>query len=292
MSQTQSPASEPVKKTGILSRVQAASDMTVIPKFLISGAHGAGKTRCMATADNLIAVLFEGNQSKSTIRSTNRTAEVLEVRSGPDGIKDWREIYKVIINGELDGYGMLGIDSLNELQNRYDADIEEMAKITAKAAQTGGSQRKGSDKGGWAVRREKLSKMTNIFVFLRDISLPVAATVRTKSYTEKDTEITRTNFSLEDQVRDNVGSYFTASAYIYKMETAVVGESRRAAMFSGPDNYPCREMEALRGICEPSIPRWMEALSIGSAPEGLYIQDARLPGERYNRKASLDTSDI
>ena len=68
------------------------------------------------------------------------------------------------------------------------------------------------------------------------------------------------------------------------METGIVGESVRAAMFSGPDNYPCREMEALRGICVPDIQKWLTALR-GGGTDGLYppTRGCRVSGSRAPR---------
>lgn len=253
----------------------------MVPKFLIAGGHGSGKTHCMATADGLFAAVFEGNQSKSTIRSANPTATIFEVKN----VADWRELYQALINGELDEYKMLGVDSINEMQGYYAREFEGQSKAKPKDGQSDASKGKKDNK--WEVFRKMKSAMGNIFVFLRDLPMPVAATIRTKSETDDDTSITRERFSLDGDARNNVGAYFTATSFIYKMETGIVGESVRAAMFSGPDNYPCREMEALRGICVPDIQKWLTALR-GEGTDGLYIPDARLPGERFSRTKATD----
>lgn len=276
------PATAPVKRTSILDRAQKASDVTVVPKFLIAGGHGSGKTHCMATADGLFALVFEGNQSKSTIKSVNPDATIFEVRD----TKDFREIKEAILNGELANYKMLGVDSLNEMQAYYDRSFDVAAKKPTTQAQSQQAQSQKKD-NKWEKFRLMKATMGNVFVFLRDIPMSVAATIRTKSEVEEDTSITRERFSLDGDARNSVGAYFTATSFIYKMETQVVGQSLRCAMFSGPDNYPCREMESLRGICVPDIRKWMAALR-GESTDGLYISDARLPGERFSRTKATD----
>lgn len=256
----------------------------MVPKFLIAGGHGAGKTHCLATAEGLFAAVFEGNQSKSTIRSVNPGATIFEVKN----VADWRELYQALINGELAEFKMFGVDSLNEMQGYYAREFDGQAAKKTQAQSQGDAAKK---ENKWEAFRKMKATMGNIFVFLRDLPMPVAATIRTKSETDEDTSITRERFSLEGDARNNVGAYFTATSFIYKMETNVVGESIRAAMFSGPDNYPCREMESLRGICVPSIPRWLAAIN-GGGTEGLYIPDARLPGERFSRSRSVGGDSI
>lgn len=278
--QSTTPATAPGKKTSILDRAQKASEATVVPKFLIAGGHGSGKTHCMATADGLFALVFEGNQSKSTIRSVNPNATIFEVKD----TKDFKEVKEAILNGELDGYKMLGVDSLNEMQAYYDRSFDAAPK---KATTSQPQQAQGKKDNKWEKFRLMKATMGNVFVFLRDIPMPVAATIRTKPEVEEDTSITRERFSLDGDARNSVGAYFTATSFIYKMETQIVGQSVRCAMFSGPDNYPCREMEALRGICVPDIRRWLAALR-GEGTDGLYIPDARLPGERFARTKATD----
>lgn len=279
MSSVQNPTPEVgPKKTSILSRSRLASEIPVIPKFLIAGEHGAGKTHILATAVNPFVVTFEGNQSVATVRNVNDKARIFEVKS----VADWREFSQALINGELDDHDILGIDSFNEMQTYYDRDIEaRMKKAQAGAAQTKDNK--------WAKFREMKSTMGNIFMFLRDLPMPVAATIRTKSETDDDTGITRVRFSLEGDARNNVGANFMATCYVYKWSDGA-GENRRGAMFSGPENYPCRESGPLRGICEPNLAMWMEALK-GNVSDKLYIQDARMPGERA-RVRGADTSAI
>lgn len=236
----------------------------------------------MATAPKLFAVVFEGNQSKSTIRSANPDATVFEVKS----VGDWREVYTAIVNGELEEFETLGVDSLNEMQAYYDRDFDARQKIVQKAAQSG--QRGSAPKENkWAKPKEIKTNMGNVCVFLRDIPIIVAATIRTKTYTDEETGFTKSIFNLDGDTKNNVGAFFTGTGFVYKMETAEVGKSERAVMFSGPDNYPCREMEALRGICVPDIRRWLAALR-GEGTDGLYIPDARLPGERFARTKATD----
>jgi len=280
--------------------VQRASDCTVIPKFLLAGEHGAGKTHCMATADEpggdgsgLFAAVFEGNQSKSTIRSVNPKATVFEVKT----VADWRELYSAIVGGELDDFKFFGVDSLNEMQAYYDRDYEDRQKLIQKEEERKGGKKPVAQppkENKWAKLREMKSRMSNVFVFLRDIPLPVAATIRTRTIVEDDTGNSRVQFNLEGAARDNVGAYFTGTTYIYKSDGGSAGENVRHALFSGPDNFPCREMECLRGICEPNIRLWMEALEAHGAgrelPSGLYHPDARMPGERATRGRSSSNS--
>lgn len=260
----------------MLARAQAASDCKVVPKFLIAGEHGAGKTHAMSTANKLFVAVFEGNQSKSTIRSVNPGATVFEVKN----IADWRELYNAIIGGELDGFNVLGVDSLNEMQAYYDRDLDNPNR--KKEAQTASGK-----ENKWAKFRAMKTAMGNIFVFLRDMPMIVAATIRTKTDVEEDTGVHRVRFSLDGDARNNVGAFFTATAYVYKYDTGVAGESKRVAMFTGPENFPCREMEVLRGICSPSVQLWLDALEAHGAgrelPSGLYVPDARMPGERAQR---------
>lgn len=254
----------------------------MVPKFLIAGGHGSGKTHCMATAEGLFALVFEGNQSKSTIRSVNPDATIFEVKT----TQDFKEVKEAILNGELSNFKMLGVDSLNEMQAYYDRSFDAAtAKKSTGPAQPQQAQAKKDNK--WEKFRLMKATMGNVFVFLRDIPMPVAATIRTKSEVEEDTSITRERFSLDGDARNSVGAYFTATSFIYKMETQMVGQSLRCAMFSGPDNYPCREMESLRGICVPDIRKWIAALT-GQGTDGLYIPDARLPGERFSRSKASD----
>jgi hypothetical protein len=268
---------EPVKRASVLSRAIRASDVTVVPKLLISGEHGAGKTHLMATAENLFVVAFEGNQSKSTIQHVNPGATIYEVSS----IEDWRDVYNAMMSGELSKFSMLGIDSLTEMQAYYDRDFDAMKK---KADAAGGKAK--DDK--WGKFRSLKTSMGNVFVFLRDIPMAVAATIRTKPENDVDTGTTRYRFNLDGDARNNVGAYFTATCFVYKMDTGVAGQTRRAAMFSGSDNYPSREMlPHLKGICEPSIPMWLAAIA-GNPPDGLYIPDARLPGEKYVKRPGVD----
>lgn len=269
------------KRTSILDRAQVASDVSVITKLLLAGDHGAGKTHCMATAPGLFAAVFEGNQSKSTIRSANPGATIFEVQN----LSDWRELYAAITGGELGGFQFFGVDSLNEMQAYYDRDLDNPAR--KKEAQTASGK-----ENKWAKFRAMKTAMGNIFVFLRDMPLPVAATIRTKTDVEEETGIQRVRFSLEGDAKNNVGAYFTATAYIYKYDMGSAGQARRAAMFTGPENFPCREMEILKGICEPNIKLWVDALAANAAgrelPSGLYIPDARMPGERASRAAKVE----
>lgn len=248
-----------------------------MPKFLLAGEHGSGKTHLMATAPGLFAVVFEGNQSKSTIRSANPGATVFEVKS----VDDWREVYKAIVNGELASFQTLGVDSLNEMQMYFDRDFDECARITQKAAEKSGRGTVPKE-NKWAKPKDIKSKMGNVCVFLRDIPIIVAATIRTKSYTDEETGFTKSVFNLDGDTKNNVGAFFTGTGFVYKMETAEIGKPERAVMFSGPDNYPCREMEVLRGICKPDIALWLRCLE-SKETDGLYIPDARLPGERVRR---------
>lgn len=260
----------------VLDRAQVASETTVVPKFLLAGEHGSGKTHCLATAPDLFVAVFEGNQSKSTIRSANPGATVFEVKN----VQDWRDLYGAIVGGELADFRVFGVDSLNEMQAYYDRDMDNP---TRKKEVTGSGK-----ENKWEKFRKMKATMGNIFVFLRDMPMIVGATIRTKSDVEEETGITRVRFSLDGDARNNVGAFFTATAYIYKSETDKVGVSRRLAMFSGPENFPCREMEVLKGICEPNMKMWLEALE-GNVSDQLYIPDPRMPGERANRSKSVDT---
>lgn len=287
-----SPA-EAGQKSPLLSRVVRASEATVVPKFLIAGEHGAGKTHAMSSTGDLrlFAVVFEGNQSKSTIRTANPDADIFEVKN----IKDWRDLYRVIQAGELSEYDVLGIDSLNEMQAYYDRDFDNMQKEVAKEAASA-AQKKGPfvqakpKENKWEKYRALKTNMGNVFHFLRDLPIAVAATIRTKTEMEEETGIQRVKFSLDGDARNNVGAHFTATTYIYKIEGDEVGTNRRCAMFTGPENFPCREMGVLRGICVPSVGTWMRALR-GEDPEalGLYIKDARMPGVRNHNRPSTDT---
>ncbi len=253
----------------------------MVPKFLIAGEHGAGKTHCMATAPGLFAAVFEGNQSKSTIQNANPGAMIYEVKN----IQDWRDLYGAITNGDLEKFQVLGVDSLNEMQSYYDRDLDNPARKGA-AATVSGKENK------WEKFRKMKTTMSNIFVFLRDLPMKVAATIRTKVEIEEETGIVRVKFSLEGDARNNVGAYFTGTTFVYK-EGLGAGEARRLAMFTGPDNFPCREMGPLKGICDPNITRWLEALEAHGAgrelPSGLYIPDARMPGERAGRGRSTES---
>ena len=281
MSTQSAPANQPGKNS-ILERSILASEATVVPKFLIAGGHGSGKTHCMATAEGLFALVFEGNQSKSTIRSVNPDATIFEVKT----TQDFKEVKEAILNGELSSFKMLGVDSLTEMQAYYDRSFDAAtAKKPTGPVQPQQAQAKKDNK--WDKFRLMKATMGNVFVFLRDIPMPVAATIRTKSEVEEDTSITRERFSLDGDARNSVGAYFTATSFIYKMQTQTVGQSLRCAMFSGPDNYPCREMESHRGICVPDIRKWIAALT-GQGTDGLYIPDARLPGERFSRSKASD----
>lgn len=259
------------EKKSILERTIRASEALVVPKFLIAGEHGAGKTHCMATAPGLFVAVFEGNQSKSTIRTVNPNATIFEVQN----VQDFKDLREAIFAGELDGFDVLGVDSFNEMQAYFSKDLEERSKAK--------KEKSGTTKDNkWEHFRKMKSSMANAFAFLRDIPIAVAATVRTTTTVDDDTGITRVKLNLEGDARASVGAYFTSTAFIYKMETGEAGKSRRAAMFTGPDNFPSREMEALNGICEPNIDMWLRALK-GDIDPALYITDARMPGERLSK---------
>lgn len=273
-------------KASIMSRIRLASEIPTTPKFLLVGEHGSGKTHTMATfctpKRRMLAAVFEGSQSISTIQQAAPDCDIIEIGT----IGDWRELYKVIVSGEIEaaGYKILGVDSLTEMQAYYARSMEEEKKQAAKSKDGKSS---GSAKDNkWEQFRKMKSNMSNVLVFLRDLPFPVVATVRAKPETDEDTGITSVRISLDGAIRYDVGAFFSATAFIYKADTDADGRNTRAAMFSGSPTYPCRELGPLRGICVPDGDVWMQAMYAKETPSGLYMPGTRLPDSRRSSSST------
>ena len=257
-----------------MSRIRVASTIPTTPKFLLVGDHGSGKTHTMATFHTpqrkMLAAVFEGNQSVATIQQAAPDCGIFMINN----VSDWKDLCRYVLSGDIeqDGYGILGIDSYTEMQAYYDRDFEAVKK----AANKGNSNPK---ENKWEKFRSLKTSMSNIFLFTRDLPLPVAATVRGKPETDEDTGITSVRIALDGSVRFDLGAYFSTTAFIYKIDTDEKGHNRRGAMLSGSTNYPCRELGPLRGVCVPNGALWMRALA-GEAVESLYLENVRLPDER------------
>lgn len=270
----------------ILSRVKPASEIPTTPKFLLVGEHGSGKTHTMATFHTekrkMLAVVFEGGQSISTIQQAAPSCGIFKV----DNVADWRLFCKFLISGELAaaGYSILGIDSFTAMQTYYANEFDEMQKIAAKAAAV--------NKNKYARFDFLKTNMGNIFMFIRDLPMIAVATVRAKPENDEDSGTTSMRISLDGAARFDLGAHFSATAHIYKIDTDSKGNTRRGAMFSGCHNYTCREFGPLRGVCVPDGDLWMRALSGEDVAERLYLEGVRLPDERKRGASVTSAQDV
>jgi hypothetical protein len=271
--------------SSILSRIRPASAIPTTPKILLVGDHGSGKTHTMATfhspRQKMLAAVFEGSQSVATIQQAAPDCGIFRVNN----VGDWKDLCRYMLSGDIeqDGFGMLGIDSFTEMQMYYDRDFE----LVKKAANKGNSNPK---ENKWDKFRSLKTSMSNIFLFTRDLPIPVAATVRGKPETDEDSGVTSVRIALDGSVRFDLGAYFSATAFVYKIDTDEKGNNRRGAMFSGSPTYPCRELGPLRGVGVPNGALWMRALA-GENVDGLYLENVRLPDER-KRSSSQVNQDV
>lgn len=276
--------------TSVFDEAVEAGEADTHPKILIAGEHGAGKTHALALAGvrrKMLVAVFEGDQSIQTIRAVSPGTKVLRIKDW----NHWRRVAGGLVSGEFAtaGYEVFGLDSMTALQEMLIEHIErrKRAVLGAKGV-TADKQGKGAkleislDKGDWGVIGQT---MRGVFTMLRDLGIPVLITIRTVADKEDDEVFRR--FNLSGQAKFNVGANSAATAYIYKAETGNAGETQRYAMFSGPENFPCRELAALKGIVKPDAGAWLDALDQPPGEgEDFYIVGAPMPGARRHATIS------